>query len=66
MSMIVKIILCGWTAEFALIGFCALNESGKLLLLHERLGHWLRALAPPSVINASVSQGRSGEGELVA
>ena len=49
MSLVVKLLIGGWGITLTMIGLCALNESGKLLLLHKRIGQWLEALASPVV-----------------
>ena len=46
MSIVLKLIIAGWVTTFVMVGVCALNESGKLLRIHERLGWWLKTLAP--------------------
>lgn len=43
MSLVMKLIIGGWFSTFAIIGVCALNESGKLLKFRQRLTLWLRA-----------------------
>jgi len=37
MSLVVKLIIGGWATWFALIGFYALDESGKLLKIRRRI-----------------------------
>ena len=49
MSIVVKLIIGGWITTFVMVGVCALNESGKLLRIHERLGRWLKTLAPVEI-----------------
>ena len=45
MSFVVKLMIGGWTTTLAMIGFCALNESGKLLKIRERIAQWLESSA---------------------
>jgi len=42
MSIVVKLIIGGWATTAAMIGVCALNESGKLLNLRKRISSWVR------------------------
>jgi hypothetical protein len=37
----------GWSTAFAMFGFLALKESGKLLEIHKRIGLWLETLTSP-------------------
>jgi len=46
MSLVVKLMIGGWTGTLAMIGFCALNESGKLLNIRKRLASWLEPSSP--------------------
>jgi hypothetical protein len=62
----VKMIICAWGTVLAMVGICALNESGRLLELHERLGRWLRTLAPESVVKEFAGTRRSSGREMVA
>jgi hypothetical protein len=41
MSVFDWLMIGGWTAAFAMFGFCALKESGQLLVIHKRIGVWL-------------------------
>jgi hypothetical protein len=41
MSLVVKLIIGGWSAWFALIAFYALDESGKVLRVRRRIALWL-------------------------
>ena len=67
MSLMVKMIIGSWGTVLAMVAFCALNESGKLLAIHERLGHWLRTVAPASVVKEFAgTRGTSAERERVA
>lgn len=45
MSFVVKLIIAGWITTFAMIGFSALYESGKLLKLRNRLAILLESWA---------------------
>jgi hypothetical protein len=44
MSIFVKLMISGWLTSFAMIGYCAACESGKLLRLRQRIGWWLDSL----------------------
>ena len=56
MSFIVKLIIGGWLSTFAIIGVCALNQSGKLLKFRNRLASWIEvreaSFLPSSVKSA--------------
>jgi hypothetical protein len=54
MSLVVKMMIVGWIATLAMIGCCALNESGKLLNIRKSVGSWLETFAARAV-------GTSGE-----
>ena len=41
MSLVVKLMIGGWTTTLLMIGVCALNESGKLNNLRRRIALWL-------------------------
>jgi hypothetical protein len=41
MSVFLKLMVGGWGTAFAMFGFFALKESGKLLEMHKRIGLWL-------------------------
>jgi len=41
MSLMWKLIIGGWSTTFAMIGFYALQESGRLLDLRRRIARWL-------------------------
>lgn len=67
MSFMLKMIICAWGTVLAMVAICALNESGRLLEIHERLGRWLRSLAPESVVKEFAgARGQSPEREMVA
>jgi hypothetical protein len=38
---ITLLMIGGWATWFAMIGFCALCESGKLLRVRQRIAVWL-------------------------
>jgi len=61
MSFVTKLIISGWVSTFAMIGICALNESGKLLRIHQCIGRWLETLAPQG-IGSSVEKSERGGG----
>jgi hypothetical protein len=46
MPLFVKLMIGGWTGTLAMIAFCALNESGKLLNIRKRLASWLEPSTP--------------------
>jgi hypothetical protein len=46
MSVVMKLLVVGWMMESALIGLCALNQSGGLIKIHKRIGEWLESGAP--------------------
>jgi hypothetical protein len=46
MSFVLKVIISGWLTAFAMIGFCALNESGMLVNIQKRIALWLESLSP--------------------
>lgn len=45
MSIVIVVMIAGWTTTLAMIGFFALKESGKLLKIRERVALWLAGLA---------------------
>lgn len=45
MSFVLKLMIAGWITTFAMIGFCALIESGKLLKFSKQLAMLLQNLA---------------------
>jgi len=45
MSFFMKLMIAGWATTFAMIGVCALHESGKLLSIRRRLASWLERSA---------------------
>jgi hypothetical protein len=55
MSLIQMLIIGGWSSAGALIGFCALKESGTLLKIRVRLAEWLLSSQPTNSRQASVS-----------
>jgi hypothetical protein len=42
MSLVIKLMIGGWATTLAMIGICALNESGKLSSLRRRIASWLQ------------------------
>ena len=67
MSFMVKMIICAWGTVLAMVAICALNESGRLLEIHDRLGRWLRTVAPASVVKEFAgTRSSSAEREMVA
>jgi len=49
MSIVVMLMIGGWISTLAMIGFCALKESGQLLQIRRRMAHWLHSPAPAVV-----------------
>jgi len=41
MSVVVMLMIFGWSTFFAMIAFYALKESGKLLKIRRRMALWL-------------------------
>jgi hypothetical protein len=64
MSFVVKLIIGGWISTFAIIGVCALNESGKLLKFRHRLASWIEA--PEASSTHERDEGLEPEGESAA
>ncbi|MGH9501828.1 MAG: hypothetical protein ACRD20_03165 [Terriglobales bacterium] len=60
MSVVLKLMIGGWVTTFVMIGVCALNQSGKLLRIHQRLGQWLETLVAPGLDSPAAAQ-RDGE-----
>jgi hypothetical protein len=46
MSSIVKLMIGGWAATLAMIGYCALNESGRLFNLRKPIASLLEPSTP--------------------
>jgi len=46
MSIIVKLMIGGWATTVAMIGCCALNESGRLFNLRKRIASLLEPSTP--------------------
>jgi hypothetical protein len=42
MSFVLKLMIGGWATTLAMIGVCALNESGKLFNLRKRIASWIQ------------------------
>jgi hypothetical protein len=65
MSVVVMLIILGWSAVFAMLGFYALKESGKLMKMRRRLALWLDdSLAP--AINQRPQGGMVREAERIS
>lgn len=45
MSLVVKLMIGGWTTTLLMVAFCAANESGKLHALRTRMALWLETSA---------------------
>jgi hypothetical protein len=61
MSFIVKLIIGGWLSTFAIIGVCALNQSGKLLKFRNRLASWIEVREASSTLEREVGLAPDGE-----
>jgi hypothetical protein len=51
MSIVVMLMIFGWSAFFAMIAFYALKESGKLLRLRRSVALWLDDTLVPAIEN---------------
>jgi len=40
MSLFVKLMIASWTIAIAMVGCCALRQSGKLLKIRKRMASW--------------------------
>ncbi|MGD0272001.1 MAG: hypothetical protein ABSB14_23245 [Candidatus Sulfotelmatobacter sp.] len=57
MSIVVMIIIAGWLLTCAMIGCCALNESGKLAEIRERIAAWEKTSnLPDAAISDATAQ----------
>jgi hypothetical protein len=61
MSLVVKLMIGGWITTFAMIGFFALKESGKLIKIRKRMALWLESSAPPVVSTSQASLEHEGQ-----
>jgi hypothetical protein len=52
MSLVMKLMIGGWATTLAMIGVCALNESGKLFKIRKRIASWLE---PSDATNSSTA-----------
>jgi len=41
MAFVVKLMIGGWATTLAMIGICALNQSGKLFNLRKHIASWV-------------------------
>jgi len=48
MSLFVKLMIASWTTAIAVIGFCALHQSGNLLKIRKRMAVVARNLGSSS------------------
>jgi len=46
MSLVVKLMIGGWATTLAMIGCCALNQSGRLFNLRKRIALMLEPSTP--------------------
>jgi hypothetical protein len=60
MSIVVMLMIFGWSASIAMIGFYALKESGKLLEIRRRLALWLDNTLTPAVVGSEESPKHEG------
>jgi len=60
MSFVVKTIIAGWSATFAMFAIFALRDSGKLLRLRRQLASWIEPSRTPmaGVPQAVLQSGR--------
>ena len=49
MSIVVMLMIFGWSASLAMFAFFALKESGKLLKIRRRMALWLDNTLVPAV-----------------
>jgi hypothetical protein len=42
MSFVVKLMMGGWATTLAMIGVCALHQSGKLFKIRKRIASWVQ------------------------
>jgi hypothetical protein len=49
MSIVVMLMIFGWSSCFAMVGFCALKDSGKLLKIRRSVALWLDNTLTPAV-----------------
>jgi hypothetical protein len=54
MSLVVKLMIFGWATTLAMIGVCALNQSGKLFNLRKGIASWVES---SDARNARVEEG---------
>jgi hypothetical protein len=55
MSLIAKLIIGGWATTLAMVGVCALSQSGQLLGIRKRIASWLEASSGPIEANETTS-----------
>ena len=48
MSRFAMLMIGGWASTFAMVGFYALSESGKLLQIRNRIALWLETDHTPA------------------
>ena len=48
MSIVVMLMIFGWSTTFAMVGFCALKDSGKLLKIRRSVALWLDNTLTPA------------------
>ncbi|MGA9511141.1 MAG: hypothetical protein WBV55_21140 [Candidatus Sulfotelmatobacter sp.] len=60
MSPFVKLMIAGWTTAIAMIGCCALYQSGSLLKICKRIALWLETSAPHA--RRKLASGERGRG----
>jgi hypothetical protein len=67
MSLFVKLMIASWTTAIAMIGFCALHQSGNLLKIRKRMALWLETSAPQvSIVEESLQPEGGGRGLTTA
>ena len=48
MSIVVMLMIFGWSTCFAMVGFCALKDSGKLRRVRRSMALWLDNTLTPA------------------
>jgi hypothetical protein len=61
MSVVVMLMIGGWTTTICMFAFCALKESGKLLRIRRRMALWLDASVAAQRARADNFAGRTNE-----
>ncbi|MGA8300440.1 MAG: hypothetical protein WB817_13230 [Terriglobales bacterium] len=62
MSVVVMLMIGGWTVTLSMIGVCALRDSGKLPELRRRIALWLLENSPAPIVRAEENLESGPEG----